>query len=99
MKVFDFLCQELSVLIDEPVIGRTRYDLWTSMALHGAHPAFQLTPEAAAEYLETGQGSVVGRCREKVGPHKWAKFVGSIRKFNPDVEQPEEILARICGLD
>lgn len=99
MKVFDFLCQELSVALNEPIIGAKRYDLWTSMALRGAHPAFGLTPEAAAAYLEAGEGNFIGRCREKIGPQVWARLVDAVRNFNPDVEQPEEIFRRLCGLD
>lgn len=99
MKVFDFLCQELSVTTNRPIVGKERYDLWTSMALQNAHPAFGLTPEAAAAYLEAGEGNLIGRCREKVGPKVWARLVDTVRNFNHDVERPEEIFARICGLD
>lgn len=99
MKVFDFLCQELSLTVNQPIIGKERYDLWTSMALQDAHPAFGLTPEAAAAYLEAGEGNLLGRCREKAGPKKWSRLIERVRHFNPDVEQPEEVFARLCGLD
>lgn len=99
MKVFDFLCLELSLTLNQPIVGKERYDLWTSMALQGAHPIFGLTPESAAEYLETGEGYFIEGCRRKIDQKEWNRLVSRIRSFNPDVEQPEEILARFCGFD
>lgn len=99
MKVFNFLCQELSVTINQPIVGKARYDLWTSMALHDAHPAFDLTPEAAATYLETCHEGFLDRLRTRVRDKEWRLLVRRIREFNPDHDTPEEIFSRLCGTE
>jgi len=93
MKVFDYLHQELCMTMGKPV---PRYGIWTSMALQDAHPAFDLTPEKAANYLENGTGKILDQCRKTAGEKKWAKLVARVRKFNPDQDTPEEVFTRLC---
>jgi hypothetical protein len=94
MKLFDFICQEMSVLTDVPVVGPVRFELWTSMAEHKAHPA-SLTNEQAADYFLYGKGFPIYKVLAKVSDKQWRDFIKRIESFNPDIETPEEVFERL----
>ncbi len=58
-----------------------RYELWQSVGEHG-YDADNLQPNEAANW-----------CRDNGHLH----LAGKMRKYDPDLATPEEIMTRLCG--
>ena len=96
MKTFNFICQELSLLAGEPLVGKRRFDLWAGMASWGYLPYQQEDPVRAATCLERAESYSIRELREKIPYREWNRFLERLCKFNPNVETPEEIFTRIA---
>jgi len=101
MRTFNFICRELSLLLEESFIGARRFDLWTALSVSGWHPSFDNDdPHAAADCLENSSAPTICRIREAAPADGWEKTTKNIRNFKPKSEMPEEIFERISrGLE
>lgn len=96
MQVFDFICQELSLALGEPIVGAKRFDLWIAMASWGWHPLFNARDTArAATCLEQAASPLLDKLRQKLGAPKLEKLLQQVANFNPDQPTPEEVFERI----
>lgn len=96
MQVFDFICQELSLALEEPIVGAKRFDLWIAMASWGWHPLFNAKDTVrAASCLELAESPLLSKLRNKLGDAKLAKLLDKVSHFNPDQPTPEEVFERI----
>lgn len=94
MKVFDYVHQELSLVVGKLV---SRYELWTAMALQDAHPLFNPTSKKAADFLAYGEGRLLSGLRRQVGEKRWNELVDQVRNFDPEQDTPEKIMERLCS--
>lgn len=95
LVVFNHLIAEISRLSGKPIDPNERYDLWTSMCLHGTHP-INLRPKQAILYLTSQAPSRIRNMLwKRLGEEQWEELVTSLRNFNPEEAAASEIYTQL----